>query len=234
MRVLPLQPTLVKFVPSSDTTCCNPADSLCISHEKDRTTDTDDDNTSDDSFPNDGNSEEYIVSPSSQPVGLCQPRRSSLRSADRRRDSTRSVGFSTVQTRLFEVIDVDDKPKPDGLNVARPQVSNAVEKKSILDDSDNRLETLCYSRNLGWRYSDRVSDIEAHQTELEEKKKSEYTRMIRDHIERVEREKKERELRHRQRYEKKGFKSKVLKPLLKGFIEASSRSAFIISPYNSN
>jgi hypothetical protein len=236
MRVLPLVPngSLVKFVPSGDNTCYNSVDSLCISQEKDRTTDTDDDNTSEDCDPNDGNSDESIVSPLSQPAGLCQPRRSSLRSADRRRDSTRSVGFSTVQTRLFEVIDVDEKPKLDELNVARPQASNTVGKKSFLDESDDELDTLCNSRNLGWRFSDRVSDIDAHQTELEEEKKSEYTRMIRDHIERVEREKKERELHHRQRCKKKGFKSKVLKPLLKGFIEASSRSAFIISPYNSN
>ena len=197
-RLLPLgtscpQPagSQVKFVSSCDT-----ADSS----DEDRT--SDDDGTSDD-----GNSDESVVSPSFQLSDLQKPRRSSLRSTDRRRDSTRSVGFSTVQTRVFEMI-IE-------LNVARPEALNAIEDELI------------------WRFADSVSDIETHQNELEEERKSEYSRMIDDHIQRVELEKMERELkrqRQEQRKEKKGFRSKVLKPLWKGFIEATSRSAFTISP----
>jgi hypothetical protein len=112
----------------------------------------------------------------------------------------------------------------DEFNVARPEALNAIEKKPALDYGGDELI---------WRFADSVSDIETHQKELEEEKKSGYSRMIDDHIQRVELEKMERELnrqRQEQRKEKKGFRSKVLKPLWKGFIEATSRSAFTISP----
>jgi hypothetical protein len=163
--------------------------------------------SSDEGGTSEDNSDESVVSPSSQLSELQKPRRSSILSKDRRRDITRSVGFSTVQTRVFEMI-IE-------LNVARPEALNAIEDELI------------------WRFADSVSDIETHQNELEEERKSEYSRMIDDHIQRVELEKMERELkrqRQEQRKEKKGFRSKVLKPLWKGFIEATSRSAFTISP----
>ena len=191
----------VQFVSSYDTTCHNSDDTS----EEDWT--SDDDITSDDCVPNDENSDESAVSPLSQPLDIHKPRRSSLRSTDWRRDSTRSVGFSTVQTRIFELVEVDKNFELD-------------EKKPALD-------------NGTWRFTDSVSDIETHQKELEEDRKAEYIRMIHDHIQRVELEKMERESdrkRQEQRKEKKGFRSKVLKPLWKGFIEASSRSAFTISP----
>jgi hypothetical protein len=102
-----------------------------------------------------------------------------------------------------------------------------VDKNFELDEKKPALD------NGTWRFTDSVSDIETHQKELEEDRKAEYIRMIHDHIQRVELEKMERESdrkRPEQRKEKKGFRSKVLKPLWKGFIEASSRSAFTISP----
>ena len=184
---------LGKFEGLSDSADLNSVDRISIS--------SDEGSTSED------NSDESVESPSSQPLDIQKPRRSSLRSTDRRRDSTRSVGFSTVQTRVFEMI-IEH-------NVARPEALNAIEDELI------------------WRFADSVSDIETHQNELEEERKSEYSRMIDDHIQRVELEKMERELkrqRQEQRKEKKGFRSKVLKPLWKGFIEATSRSAFTISP----
>lgn len=189
--------------------------------------------SSDEGGTSEDNSDESVVSPSSQLSELQKPRRSSILSKDRRRDITRSVGFSTVQTRVFEVIGVDKNDELDGLNVARPEASNAIDKKPDLDYGGDEPEALCDSRNLIWRFADSVSDIETHQNELEEERKSEYSRMIDDHIQRVELEKMERELkrqRQEQRKEKKGFRSKVLKPLWKGFIEATSRSAFTISP----
>jgi hypothetical protein len=126
-----------------------------------------------------------------------------------------------------------DNYELDGLNVARPEASNAAKKNLALDNGDDELEALCDSRNLIWRFADSVSDIETHQKELEKERKAEYARMIQDHIQRVEMEKMERESdrqRQEQRKEKKGFRSKILKPLWKGFIEGTRRSAFTISP----
>ena len=178
-------------------------------------------------------SNEPIVSPPSQILDHQQPRRSSLRSADRRRSSTRSVCFSTVQTRVFEVIEVDEQHKLDGLSVARSQALDAVEKKAALDDGDDELETLCKRHTLRWRFSDRMSDIETHESsklvmdELGKERSSKYTRKIHTHI--TEQEKKEREL-DGQEKEKKGFKSKVLQQLWSGFKVTLSQTAYVLSP----
>jgi hypothetical protein len=227
-RVLPLG---TSPDPQSDVsqvkTCQNSVDSS----KKDRTPDND--STSDNCVPIYGNSEEIIVSPSSQALYLQQPRRSSLRSTDRQGDSTRSVRFSTVQTRVFEVIEVDKNDKLDGFNVSGQELLNIMEEKLAHDYGDDERKVSSDRCNLGWRFADRVRDVETHQAELEKERKAEYTRMIQNHIQRVEREKMEHELdrqRQKQRKEQKGFKSRVLKPLWKGFIEASSRSAFTISP----
>ncbi|KAL3808559.1 hypothetical protein ACHAXA_008348 [Cyclostephanos tholiformis] len=186
------------------------------------------------------NSNDSIVSLPSQSPRLQQPRRSSLRSADRRRDSRRSVRFSIVDDELealwnlvFESIE-NDKPRIDGFSVTGLQESHVLENKFVIDDRDDELEALWNRDDLGWRFSDTVSDIETHEYELEAERNTEYMRMIQDHIERVERKWRERELINQQkekepelinqRKEKKGFKSKVLKPLWKGFLEATSRS----------
>jgi hypothetical protein len=177
------------------------------------------------------NSKEPNVSPSSQSLDLQQSRRSSLRSADRRHDSTRSVGFSTVQTRVFKVIDVDEQPELDGL-YARPQALGAVEKKPALDDGDDELDTL-FNRHTGWRFFDRISDIETHESsklfvnELNEESCGEYTRKIHTHM--TEQEKEERELDGQER-EKKGFKSNVLQPFWRGCKFTLSQVVYVVSP----
>ncbi len=218
--------SLVTFVSSVD----NIGHNLIESHEDDSVTvdnnsfgqyASKDDNSND-------NSEDSIVSLPSQKPRLQQTRRSSLRSADRRREGRRSVRFSTVQTRVFDSIE-NDKPRIDGLSVTGLQESHVLENKSVIDYRDDELEALRNRDDLGWRFSDTVSDIETHEHELEAERNAEYTRMIQDHIQRVERERRERELINQQK-EKKGFKSKVLKPLWRGFLEATSRSSFIISP----
>ena len=199
-RLLPLgtscpQPagSQVKFVSSCDT-----ADSS----DEDRT--SDDDGTSDD-----GNSDESVVSPSFQLSDLQKPRRSSLRSTDRRRDSTRSVGFSTVQTRVFEMI-IE-------LNVARPEALNAIEDELI------------------WRFADSVSDINTHESfklsihELDKERRSKYARKIRDCTHITGREDKEREW-DRQQKDKKEFKSKVLQTSWKNVKGVLRQTAYIISP----
>ena len=51
---------------------------------------------------------------------------------------TKSVGFSVVQTRVFEVTEVDEKPSP-------------LETRPVfLDDQDDGLEALCSSGSFGW------------------------------------------------------------------------------------
>ena len=57
----------------------------------------------------------------------------------------KSVGFSIVQTRVFVVTEVDEKPSP------RHQVSNALDTRPVfLDDQDDGLEAICSSGGLGW------------------------------------------------------------------------------------
>ncbi len=205
---------LGKFEGLSDSADLNSVDRISIS--------SDEGSTSED------NSDESVESPSSQPLDIQKPRRSSLRSTDRRRDSTRSVVFSTVQTRVFEVID-------DGFNVARPEVSNAMEKKPALDCGGDELEALCDSRNFTWRFTDSVSDIETHESsklfihELNEERRSKYARGIQDRTYITGREEKEREL-NRQLKDKKGFKSKVLQMSWRGVIGGLRQMAYIISP----
>jgi hypothetical protein len=163
-----------------------------------------------------------------------QPRKSSLLSTDRRRDSTRSVGFSTVQTRVFELIEVDNY-ELDGLNVARPEASNAMEKKPALDYGGGELEALTESRDLIWRFADSVNDIKPHESsklsihELDKERRSKYARKIGDCTYITGREEKEREW-DRQQKDKKGFKSKVLLTSWRGIKGVLRQTAYIISP----
>jgi hypothetical protein len=174
--------------------------------------------------PEDHNLEYTPVEMHSASTHIQQPHRSSLRSAERQREGRRSVRFSTVQTRVFESIE-NSKPQMD---------ESIVDNKVAIDDSDEELVGWLVGRptpqsDVVWTFTDSERDIEMHEHEREEERNAEYTRMIQDHIERAEREKSEREL-NSQRIEKKGFKSKYLKPVWKGFIEATSRSAFMASP----
>lgn len=78
-----------------------------------------------------------------------------VRSDDRPRDHRRTVGFSIVQTRVYEpVVDDFPTPTPDGLIADRSlDASIGVveeERPTFLDDLDDGLEALCNSRGLGW------------------------------------------------------------------------------------
>ena len=191
--------------------------------------------SSDEGSTSEDNSDESVVSPSSQLSDLQKPRRSSLLSKDRQRDSTRSVSFSTVQTRVFEVIGVDKNHELDGLNVARPEASNAIDKKPALDYGVDEPEALCDSRNLIWRFTDSVSDIKTHESsklfmhELDKERRSKYARQIRDCTHITGREDKEREW-DRQQKDKNGFKSKVLQTSWKSVKGVLRQTAYIISP----
>ena len=191
--------------------------------------------SSDEGSTSEDNSDESVVSPSSQLSDLQKPRRSSLLSKDRQRDSTRSVSFSTVQTRVFEVIGVDKNHELDGLNVARPEASNAIDKKPALDYGVDEPEALCDSRDLIWRFTDSVSDIKTHESsklfmhELDKERRSKYARQIRDCTHITGREDKEREW-DRQQKDKNGFKSKVLQTSWKNVKGVLRQTAYIISP----
>ncbi|KAL3810934.1 hypothetical protein ACHAXA_001107 [Cyclostephanos tholiformis] len=169
-------------------------------------------NSSDTRITTDENSVESVVSPSSQYPGIQEPRtsslpsqnprfqlmrRSSLRSADRRCESTRSVGFSTVQTRVFEVI--DERPEP------------------ALDDGENEPESW-NSRDPSWSFADTLSDIEVHEaSKLPVEERDDYwgfmrRKKIQDHMLRVEREKEKLMLQK----ERRGIRSKVLQTLSSG------------------
>jgi len=120
----------------------------------------------------------------------------------------RSVRFSLVHTREYNVV---DELAPPG------------------NDKDEAVR-----RSLGWDYTEKESDLETHLKESQNERKEQYLFMIQDHIIRAEREKEERE-NNKQTLKKKGFKSKVLKPLWKGFLDAANRYALVVpSPFVQN
>jgi hypothetical protein len=90
-------------------------------------------------------------------------------------------------------------------------------------------------KSLGWDYTEKESDIEAHIVEMKEEKKEKYQSMIskeiHNHIYRVEMQKKNNNAGERGKKKKKGLKSKVLKPLLRGLLEIGSRSALVMPSY---
>jgi len=121
------------------------------------------------------------------------------------RGRRKSVRFSLVHTREYNVVD---------------------ELASPGNDMDEAVR-----RSLGWDYTEKESDIETHLKESQKERKEQYLFMIQDHILRAEREKEERQ-NDKHPLKKKGFKSKVLKPLWKGLLDAASRYASVMpSPY---
>jgi len=205
-----------KMYLSSDKT----EDPVChsIEFDEDSTSDDDSSTSNDDESSrarNTVDNSHVLLKPSSSST----ERRSSIRSPDSRRGNG-SVVFLNVHTRVFDLIEEDDdNRKPESLNGT-----------TILDDNDF-LDTIRNSAK--WRFTDSVSDVETHQSQKEERRKEKYEEKIKGHIKRAEQRKMrdlERDLDRQGKEKKNGFKSKYLKPLWKGFIEASGKSAFIISP----
>jgi hypothetical protein len=117
------------------------------------------------------------------------------------------VRFSTVRTRLYDVVDelsMDDEP-----------------------DIPPR-------RSLGWQFTERESDLETHLSDSLKERKEKYNRLIIEHMMRAEQLKAERE--RIEDLKKKGWKVKaktMLKSFGKGLIEATSRASFAVgtTPY---
>ena len=121
-------------------------------------------------------------------------------------ESKKSVRFSLVHVREYNV--VDELPPP--------------------GDVENDSEGPIRRRSLGWEYTEKESDLETHQEQARRQRKDKYLSMIQDHIIRAEREREEREINEMMKKKKKGFKSKVLKPIWKGFLEAANRSSMVV------
>lgn len=77
-------------------------------------------------------------------------------------------------------------------------------------------------------YIDTESDIETHLSEKKQRRKEKYLQMIQYQINRVESQKDGQKNLNKVVDEKKGFRSKVLRPMWKGFLEAASRSPMIM------
>lgn len=111
----------------------------------------------------------------------------------------RRVRFSIVYTREFEVtMEVEGSSRPS--------------YKSL----DSTIST----------FTDTESDIETHISEKTQRRKEKYVQMIQCQINRVENEKEQQE--QQKLDKKKGFRSRVLKPMWKGFLEAASRSPMVM------
>ncbi|KAL3770821.1 hypothetical protein ACHAWU_006380 [Discostella pseudostelligera] len=114
----------------------------------------------------------------------------------------RRVRFSNVYTREFDVIIEEE-------GSSRPSY------KSL----DSTIST----------FTDTESDIETHISEKTQRKKDKYVQMIQYQINRVEKEKKQQQQQEQLNLDKKkGFRSRVLKPMWKGFLEAASRSPMVM------
>ncbi|KAL7523422.1 hypothetical protein ACHAXR_000171 [Thalassiosira sp. AJA248-18] len=116
-----------------------------------------------------------------------------------RQGHKKSVRFSLVHTREYNVIELDSG---DCLEAPR--------------------------KSLGWDYTEKESDLEMHLDQIRKGRKDDYLRMIQEHINRAEQQRQEREKNKQQPRKKKGFKSKVLKPLWKGILEVGSRSVLVM------
>ena len=115
----------------------------------------------------------------------------------------KSVRFSAVQTREYNVVNELLSPQADTEEVPR--------------------------RTLGWSYSESEIDIEQHLQEVAVLKKERYARLIHDHILRSEREREERK---KDQLKKKGWKAKLkraLKPVGMSMLEAAQRSNYMMA-----
>lgn len=111
----------------------------------------------------------------------------------------RRVRFSIVYTREFDVIVENEGSRP-------PYTS--------LDSTLTFIDT--------------ESDIETHISEKKQRRKEKYVQMIQHRINRVENEKEQQKHQETNIEEKKGFRSRVLKPMWKGFLEAASRPPMVM------
>ena len=111
------------------------------------------------------------------------------------------VRFSIVYIREFEAIEKEhDLPSITGLD-------------STYDST--------YST-----YTDTESDVETHQSEKVQRRKDRYIKLIQYQIHRAEIKKEDEQKKIQEG--KKGFRSKILKPLWKGFVEAASRTPLVV------
>eukprot|EP00579_Thalassiosira_antarctica_P004956 CAMPEP_0201896756 /NCGR_PEP_ID=MMETSP0902-20130614/45278_1 /ASSEMBLY_ACC=CAM_ASM_000551 /TAXON_ID=420261 /ORGANISM="Thalassiosira antarctica, Strain CCMP982" /LENGTH=181 /DNA_ID=CAMNT_0048429425 /DNA_START=213 /DNA_END=758 /DNA_ORIENTATION=- len=153
----------------------------------------------------------HLTSPSSDSDSTSDESSSMSLQTSQQQCPKKSVRFSNVHTRVYNVV---EELAPPG------------------NDEDEAVR-----RSLGWDYIENEIDLKTHMNEIrkereinffqrEELRKESLTKSIQDHIHRVEQEK------DKQPIKKKGFKSKVLKPLWKGFLDAASRSALVMpTPY---
>jgi uncharacterized protein involved in tellurium resistance len=113
----------------------------------------------------------------------------------------RRVRFSIVYTREFEVtMEVEGSSRPS--------------YKSL----DSTIST----------FTDTESDIETHISEKTQRRKEKYVQMIQYQIDRLEKEKVQQQQEQQKLDKKKGFRSRVLKPMWKGFLDAASRSPIVM------
>jgi len=140
-------------------------------------------------------------------------------------ESKKSVRFSIVNIREYNLVDeldddddyYDDDDENKGANEQQDQGQE--------EEHDTQLRR----KSLGWSYTDKESTIETHLEESKIERKKKYALMIQQHIIRAEQEKVDREnkLKEEALRKKKGFRNKVLKPIWKGFVEASKKSALV-------
>lgn len=154
----------------------------------------------------------HLTSPSSDSDSTSDESSSMSLQASQQQCPKKSVRFSNVHTRVYNV--VEELPPPG-------------------NDEDEAVR-----RSLGWDYIENQSDLNSHMIEMrkerevnffqqEELRKESLSKSIQDHIHRVEQEKEKQPIK-----KKKGFKSKILKPLWKGFLDAASRSSMVMpTPY---
>ena len=112
--------------------------------------------------------------------------------------SRRRVRFSIVYTREFDVI-----------------VENEASRQFTSLDS-----TLTFT--------DTESDIETHISEKKQRRKERYVHLIQRQINRVENDNEQQNHQELKREGKKGFRSRILKPMWKGFLEAASRPQMVM------
>ena len=134
-------------------------------------------------------------------------------------ESKKSVRFSIVNIREYELDgELGDDCDNDENKDANEQ-----------DQGQEEHDTHIRRKSLGWSYTDKLSTIESHLEESKIQRKKKYVLMIQQHIIRAEEEKKLKEdkLKEEALRKKKGFRNKVLKPIWKGFVEASKKSALV-------
>lgn len=116
----------------------------------------------------------------------------------------KSVRFAQVHLREYNV--VDEMPSP-------------------LDHEDEAPR-----RSLGWNFIERQIDLETYMTESMRNRKEECARLIHEHIIRAEKEQEEKN--KNDKIKRKGWKAKikrVLKPVGHGFMEAATRTNFMLA-----